>query len=95
MSVVKFNIQGSNNDVENIIQEYIDDLKLKDKYDTVMNELVLVMDKPRCVFVTKNYPYYVYHCKNCNVFFADIETTNVECSRCMVNLLRDGILYSG
>lgn len=44
MSVVKFDIKGSNNDVENIIQDYIDDLiafdKHKQKYSMVMNELI-------------------------------------------------------
>ena len=103
MSVVKFNISGSNNDVENIIQEYVDDLKLKDKYDTVMNELVLVMhDKPRCVLVEHIGKILdilgycgIYYCKRCKEKFAALTTHNVECGRCMVNILRDGELYSG
>ena len=108
MSVVKFNIPGSNDDIESIIQGYINDLKLKDKYDTVMNELDMVMhDKPRCVFIKYRErpriipshihipPCAIFCCKRDNVYFASMRIRNVECPRCMVNLLRDGELYSG
>ena len=43
MSIVKFNITGSNDDVESIIQDYIDDLIAfdhhKQKYTPVMNAI--------------------------------------------------------
>ena len=102
-SAMKLDVVGSNDDIENIIQGYINDLKLKDKYDTVMNELDMVMhDKPRCVLVKyfgkiKGIIGYggIYYCKRCKRTFCALTTSNVECDRCMIGILRDGELYSG
>ena len=52
---MKLDIIGSNNDIESIIQDYIDDLdafdKHKEQYSPVMSELMIVMHKnPRYAF---------------------------------------------
>ena len=86
MSVVKFDICGSNYDVEKIIQSYIDDLndmdKHKQKYSLVMNQLDLAMHKkPRCGLITYAFQYdfmciAVFICKRCKFPFANCSYTN-------------------
>ena len=107
MSVVKIDIPGSNNDIENIIQGYINDLKdmdkHKEKYAPVMNELEMVMhNKPRCAFVSHlnelslaiGGDVGLYHCKICKQFFSGNTVSHMECVCCKVKCLRDGFLYN-
>ena len=91
---MKLDIAGSNNDIESIIQDYIDDLealdKHKKKYLLVMSELIQY--KPRYAFIGRWMKFdnsiilLNFHCKQCNHIFGGIQypfdEISVDCYKC-------------
>ena len=90
---MKLDITGSNNDVENIIQDYIDDLvafdKHKQKYSLVMNELIKYDTKYAFTgrwMKIHNVLLLNFHCKKCNHIFGGFQypfgKLKVDCYKC-------------
>ena len=97
MKVMKLDVEGSNNDVEKIIQSYVDDLeafdKYKNKYKSVMKELMKVKEEKLLFFKyvkDKNGWFFEYYCKRCSEYFV-CECLSSACHK--VHTWECGLIY--